>query len=50
MSTANQFKSVATANTQILRLNGHHGKDIRQIIDTDQARFAVGDFAPSPAK
>ena len=45
LGAANQFKSVTTANTQIFRLDRHHGKDIRQIKNADQAGFAVGHFA-----
>ena len=33
------------ADREVLALNGHDGKDIREIEDAEQAGFAMGDFA-----
>ena len=33
------------ANTQIFRLDGHDGKNIRQIKHANQTRLTVGHFA-----
>jgi len=46
LRAANQFKSVGTADSQILRLDGGNGIDIRQIENANQSGFAVGYFAP----
>src|SRR5882724_3784903 len=45
LRAANQFKSVAAADSQIFRLDCRDGKNIRQIKNADQTRFTIANFA-----
>ena len=43
---ARQGKAIATADSQVFRLNCHHRIDVRQIKHPNQTGFALAHFAP----